>query len=249
MNIGLYQSAAALSSLERWQDAVSQNITSAQVTGFKRRSVQVAAEARGEILSEPGAKPDNNEGMAALFPQTRYSIAFSAGENNPTRRDLDVALSGPGFFTVRKPDGNIAYTRAGELQVRADRTLVTAQGCEIMDNAGNPIQLSQEGGAVIVMEDGTVRQGTNVLGKLGIAEATTPSRLISMASGLFLADAGAGMVPVEKPIVQQGYLEGSNVSPLREMVDLVNISRAYEANQRLIQSRDSIMQKTLDAVS
>jgi flagellar basal body rod protein FlgG len=57
------------------------------------------------------------------------------------------------------------------------------------------------------------------------------------------------MVAVENPRIQQGYLEGSNVSPLREMVDLVNISRAYEANQRLIQSRDNIMQKTLDAVS
>jgi flagellar basal body rod protein FlgG len=249
MNIGLYQSAAALSSLERWQDAVSQNITSAQVTGFKRRAVQVAAEAHGEILTQPGAKPDSGEGMAALFPQTRYSIAFNPGENNPTRRELDVALSGPGFFTVRKPDGNTAYTRAGELQIRADRTLVTAQGCEVLNNSGSPIQLSLEGGAIVVMEDGTVRHGENIVGKLGISKATNPARLISMASGLFLADTGANMVPVEKPIVQQGYLEGSNVSPLREMVDLVNISRAYEANQKLIQSRDGIMQKTLDAVS
>jgi len=249
MNIGIYQSAAALSSLERWQDAVSQNITSAQVIGFKRRVVQVAAEAHGEILSDPGAKPDNGEGMPALFPQSRYSIAFNPGENNPTRRELDVAISGPGFFTVRKPDGNTAYTRAGELQVRADRTLVTAQGCEVLSNSGNPVQLSPEGGAIVVMEDGSVRQGDNIVGKLGIAQATNPARLISMSSGLFLPDTGAGMVPVEKPIIQQGYLEGSNVSPLREMVDLVNISRAYEANQKLIQSRDGIMQKTLDAVS
>ena len=249
MNIGLYQSAAALSSLERWQDAVSQNITSAQVTGFKRRTVQVAAEAHGEILTDPRAKPDSGEGMPALFPQARYGIAFNAGENNPTRRELDLAISGPGFFTVRKPDGATAFTRAGELQVRADRTLVTAQGCEVLSADGQPIQLKQSGGALVIMEDGSVRQGDSIIGKLGISKATQPSRLISMASGLFLADTGAGMVPVEKPVIQQGYLEGSNVSPLREMVDLVNISRAYEANQKLIQSRDSIMQKTLDAVS
>jgi flagellar basal-body rod protein FlgF len=249
MNIGLYQSAAALSSLERWQDAVSQNITSAQVIGFKRRSVQVAAESRGEILTQPGAKPDNNEGMPALFPQTRYSIAFTSGENNPTRRDLDFAISGEGFFTVRKPDGATAYTRAGELQIRADRTLVTAQGCEILSDSGDPIQLKSTGGALVAMEDGSLRQGDSIIGKLGIAKATEPSRLISLSSGLFLPDSGAGMVAVENPRIQQGYLEGSNVSPLREMVDLVNISRAYEANQRLIQSRDNIMQKTLDAVS
>jgi flagellar basal body rod protein FlgG len=249
MNIGLYQSAAALSSLERWQDAVSQNITSAQVTGFKRRTVQVAAEAHGELLTTPGAKPDNGEGMPTLFPQTRYSIAFNPGENNPTRRDLDMALSGEGFFTVKKPDGNTAYTRAGEFQIRADRMLITSHGCEVLSDSGSPIQMSQAGGPIVVMENGTVRHGDNVVGKIGITKATDPSRLISMASGLFLADSGAGMVPVEKPVVQQGYLEGSNVSALREMVDLVNISRAYEANQKLIQSRDGIMQKTLDAVS
>jgi flagellar basal-body rod protein FlgF len=249
MNIGLYQSAAALSSLERWQDAVSQNITSAQVTGFKRRTVQVAAEAHGELLTDPGAKPDSGEGMPTLFPQTRYSIAFTPGENNPTRRDLDLAINGDGFFTVRKPDGATAYTRAGELQLRADRTLVTAQGCTVLSSSGDPIQLKAEGGALVVLGDGTIRQGESIIGKLGISKATDPTRLISMSSGLFLADQGAGMVPVEKPIVQQGYLEGSNVSPLREMVDLVNISRAYEANQKLIQSRDGIMQKTLDAVS
>jgi len=249
MNIGLYQSAAALSSLERWQDAVSQNITSSQVTGFKRRTVQVAAENSGEIMVQAGARPDHGEGMPTLFPQTRYAIAFQPGENNPTRRELDLAIGGPGFFTVRKPDGGIAYTRAGELQIRSDRTLVTAQGCEILSDGGNPIQLSNQGTPPVVLADGTIRQGDTILGKLGIAEATQPSRLISLSSGLFLGDDSAGMRPVEKPVVQQGYLEASNVAPLREMVDLVSISRAYEANQKLIQSRDKIMERTLETVS
>ena len=249
MNIGLYQSAAAMSSLERWQDAVSQNITSAQVNGFKRRTVQVTADNSGEIMTTPGAKPDSGEGMPTLFPQTRYSIAFQQGENTPTRRDMDMAISGPGFFSVRKPDGTTAYTRGGEFQIRPDRTLVNVQGLEVLSDGGNPIKLSSEGGELVVNADGSVRQGDNVLGKLQISVPTDSSKLMPLAGGLYAAQAGTEMKPTTDSVVQQGYLEGSNVAPLREMVDLVSISRAYEANQKLIQSRDSIMQKTLEAVS
>jgi flagellar basal body rod protein FlgG len=249
MNIGLYQSAASLSSLERWQDAVAQNITSGQVTGFKRRTVQVAAESKGETMINPEARGENGEGMPALFPQTRYSISFQSGENQPTRRDLDLAIAGDGFFTIRTPEGKTAYTRAGELQVRADRTIVSNQGLEILTEGGDPIQLKAQGGSITVNEDGTVRQGDAILGKLGIANATNPAGLIPLAGGLFFASESAGMKPVEKPSVQQGYLEASNVAPLREMVDLVSIGRAYEANQKLIQSRDKLMGTTIETLS
>lgn len=249
MNVGLYQSAASLSALERWQDAVSQNITSSQVNSYKRRTVQVAAEGMGEVLVDRGARADRGEGMPALFPQSRYAIAFQPGENRPTRRDLDLAISGPGYFSVRKPDGEIAYTRAGELSIRPDRTLVTGQGLEILTESGDPIQLLQQNGIPTVTSDGTIRQGDAILGKLGIFDASQPSRLIPLPGGLYQAGSGAGMAPVEKPVVQQGYLEASNVAPLREMVDLVNIARAYEANQKLIQSRDKIMERTLEALT
>ena len=79
-----------------------------------------------------------------------------------------------------------------------------------------------------------------------VPEIKTTSKLLPLAGGLYAAQAGTEMKPTTDSVVQQGYLEGSNVAPLREMVDLVSISRAYEANQKLIQSRDGIMQKTLD---
>lgn len=249
MNVGLYQSASALGALERWQDAVAQNITSSQVTGFKRRAVQVAAEAKGEVLAEPGARPDRGEGVSALYPQTRYSVVYQNGENTPTKRELDLALAGDGFFTVRMPDESLGYTRAGEFRLDSDRTLVNSQGLPVLSDGGNPIQLLPQGGPPVINEDGTVRQGDAVLGKLGIAEAASPQRLVPLAGGLFLADDSAGMRPVAKPLVQQGYLENSNVAPLREMVDLVSIARAYEANQRLIQNRDKLIEKTLDSLS
>jgi flagellar basal-body rod protein FlgF len=249
MNVGLYQSASALGALERWQDAVAQNITSSQVTGFKRRVVQIAAEGRGEILSGDGVRPDRGEGADALYPQTRYSVVHRSGENTPTRRELDLAISGEGLFTVRMPDDTLAYSRAGEFRLDSGRVIVNSQGFEVLSGDGAPIQLLPSGGPPVITEDGTVRQGETILGRLGIARPGAPERLVPLAGGLFLADESAAMAPVENPVVQQGYLENSNVAPLREMVDLVNIARAYEANQRLIQSRDKLLERALETLA
>ena len=77
---------------------------------------------------------------------------------------------------------------------------------------------------------------------------TEDGRYTDAAGGYFLAGAGVQPVPVDTPELMQGYLEGSNVTPLREMVDMVLISRAYEANQKIITAADQTMQKTLDAL-
>lgn len=249
MNIGLYQNAASLGALERWQDAVSQNVTSSQVTGYKRRTVQMSGLTAGEILPNAQSKPDSGEGVPSIFPQTRYAISFLPGENQPTRRELDLAIAGDGFFNVRTPDGDTVYTRAGQLSVRSDRTLMSSTGGEILSADGDPIVLRPEGGEVVFNEDGTVRQGDAILGRLAITKPGNPARLTALSAGVFSADASAGMTAVEKPVVQQGYLEASNIAPLREMVDLVNIARAYEANQKLIQSRDKLMERTLETLT
>jgi len=250
VNIGLYQNAASLNSLERWQDAVSQNITSSQVTGYKRKTVQVSGVSAGEMLYDPSMKPDQGDGLPGVSPQTRFGISFANGENQPTGRDLDFAISGDGFFAFRTPDGQTAYTRAGQFNVTADHSLVTSGGQPVLSDSGNPIQLqASQGRSLVVNPDGTIRQGDTVVGKIGVFKAGQPSQLSSISAGTFSAGPGADMKPVDNPAIQQGYLEASNVAPLREMVDLVNISRAYEANQKLIQTRDDSMQKTLDALS
>jgi flagellar basal-body rod protein FlgF len=111
------------------------------------------------------------------------------------------------------------------------------------------VTLLPGGGDVVINRDGSIFQGNTSLGKLSIQSFVNPSKLSPLAGGYFLAGAGAPPEPVEKPELMQGYLEGSNVAPLREMVDLVLISRAYEANQRIITTADQTMQKTLDALS
>jgi len=248
MNIGLYQSAAALSSLERWQDAVTQNITSSQVTGFKRRTVNFSSVEAGEVQTDPKQKIGQGEGSPMYFPKVSYGISFQAGESQPTGRDLDVALGGEGFFEVKTADGSRGYTRMGELHLRKDRTLVTMKDEEILSSRGQPIQMLPQGGKVGIDEDGLITQGANQIGRLSVVKFPDNKVLRPLSAGVYSAPDGINPVPVEKPGVLQGSIEASNVTPMREMVDLVNIARAYEANQKLIQSRDDTMGKTLEAL-
>jgi flagellar basal body rod protein FlgG len=247
MNVGLYQSAASLSALERWQEAVSQNITSSEVTAYKKRTVSFNGQDSGEFLTDPKARLDHGDGQPATFPVASSSINFLPGETKPTGRKLDVALQGEGFFQVQLPDGTTAYTRTGEFQLRSDRSVVTGQGAKVLLASGSPLQLNSGKGELMIKPDGTVSQGTTTLGKLSIQTFANTAQLVPLAAGLFTAPAGVDPTPVAEPAVIQGSLESSNLTSLHEMVDLVTISRAYEANQKVITSNDDLLDKTIQA--
>lgn len=247
MNIGLYQSASALSALERWQDTVAQNITSSQNAGYRKRTINFSTQQAGELNPNPRAK-SQDASVPMLFPKVNTGINFVTGETQATRRELDVAIQGDGFFEVQMPDGSRALTRNGEFSLRADRTLVSSSGNEVLSDGGNPIVLQSGGGGVTINRDGSIFQGETAVGKLSLKTVKDPSQLVPIAGGFFVPAGGKEAETVTDPELLQGYLEGSNVTPLREMVDLVLISRAYEANQRIISTVDQQMQKTLEAL-
>jgi flagellar basal-body rod protein FlgF len=248
MNIGMYQSAASLSALERWQESVAQNITSSQVTGFRKRTINFSTQPGGEIQTNPRKTIGHESGSAMLFPKVNSGINFVSGETQPTRRELDVALQGDGFFEMQRPDGSHAFTRNGEFRLRADRTLVTAGGDEVLGTGGSPITFLPGGGNVVINLDGTVFQGETQIGKLSVQKFADNSLLIPAEGGYFIPSGEMEPEPVEMPELLQGYLEGSNVTPLREMVDLVLIARAYEANQKMINTLDDQMDKAIKAL-
>lgn len=248
MNIGLYQSASALSALERWQDAVAQNITSSQTNGYRKRTVNFSTVSAGEIQTDPQGRIGEDTTFETLFPKVNSGINFATGQTQPTRRDLDVAIQGEGFLEVQMPDGSRAYTRNGEFRMRNDRTIVTSSGAELLTDAGAPVTLLPNGQPLVINRDGSMFQGDVGLGRISVQKFANPAQLIPTAGGYFLPSAGATPEPVDQPELLQGYLESSNVTPLREMVDLVLISRAYEANQKIISTIDQQMQKTLEAL-
>jgi flagellar basal body rod protein FlgG len=248
MNIGLYQSASSLSALERWQDIVSQNITSSDQSAYRKRTITFSSEAAGELQSNPNKPIGHDGGMPMLFPKVNTGINFVFGETQPTRRELDVAIQGEGFFEIQRPDGTKVYTRSGEFRMRPDRTLVSSTGDTVMTTGGSPITLLPNGGAVTINQNGTVVQGTTTLGKLSVQKFANNALLRPLSGGCFVAPEGVQPEQVDNPELLQGYLEGANTSSLREMVDLVVISRAYEANQKMITTIDEQMGKALDAL-
>lgn len=244
MNIGLYQSAASLSALERWQDAVSQNIGSSQVPGYRGRTVSFAAQDTGQFTmdsSSGGAQP-------ASFPTATKGISFKPGESQPTGRTLDFAIQGNGFFKVQLPDGSQAYTRNGSFSERSDGTIVNSANYPVLSEQGAPLVINPAQGPVTVTQDGTVSQGDTQLGRIAVTSFSNTNGLIPISGGLLLSSPAAGASSADHPGVLQGYIESSNVSPLFEMVNLVQVSRAYEANQKVISNADQRAQKTMDAL-
>jgi flagellar basal body rod protein FlgG len=248
MNIGMYQSASSLSALERWQDSVAQNITSSQVTGYRKRTINFSTQSAGEIQSDPRRAIGREAGNAMLFPKVNTGINFVSGETQPTRRDLDVAIQGDGFFEMQRADGTHVFTRNGQFGLRSDRTIVSSNGEEVLSTGGAPITLLPGEGTVSINLDGTIFQGETQLGKISVQKFADTSQLIPVEGGYFIPGPGQEGEAVDEPELLQGYLEGSNVTPLREMVDLVLIARAYEANQKMISTLDQQMEKTLEAL-
>ena len=248
MNIGMYQSAASLSALERWQDSVAQNITSSQVTGFRKRTINFSTQVAGEIQFNPRKTIGHEAGSPMLFPKVNSGINYVSGEAQPTRREFDVAIQGDGFFEMQRADGSHAFSRNGEFRLSAERTLITSSGDQVLSNGGSPITLLPGAGNIVINLDGTVYQGETQLGKLSIQKFADNSQLMSVDNGYFIPPANMDPETVDNPQLLQGYLEGSNVTPLREMVDLVLIARAYEANQKMINTLDQQMDKALEAL-
>src|SRR5476649_704253 len=164
MNIGIYQSAASLSALERWQDTVTENISSSQMPGYRKRTTEFSTVDAGQVQTNTGSNAGDDTVQASRFPQASSAINFIQGEAQATGRDLDVSIQGDGFFQVQGANGQMEYTRAGEFEIRPDNTLVTSSGQLVMSENGRPITLQPGGGSLVVNRDGSLSQGNATIG-------------------------------------------------------------------------------------
>jgi flagellar basal-body rod protein FlgG len=237
----LYQAAAAMSANARWQEAISENLASASIPGFKKQDLSFDAVQSG-VMSQ--ANPDSR--VQFTLPRFTQSTNFSQGAVRSTGVPTDIAIEGKGFFPVQLPDGATAYTRDGEFHLNASGQLTTKQGYLVLGESG-AVQLDPHlGGPISIADTGEISQGDEVRGKLKVVDFKDPNQLTQVSGGFFTATA-PGLQPMEAPEtkLRQGFLEGANTAPATEMASLIGVMRGFEANQRLMQIHSDRMSRTI----
>lgn len=246
MNVGIYQGASALAACEKWQQITSRNIASATVPGFRRTEASFAG-----VLADAtrtGSAGQTGQTVRGSMPETVSKLDLQPGDLRQTGEDLDFAIQGSGYFKVQRADGSAAYTRDGGFHVNAERVLMNRQGYAVQGEGG-PVTLRQEGGRISVNADGTIIQGETEIGKISVYDFADTSKLQATQDGLLApSDANVQPTAVTRPEVITGAIEGSNVRPLQEMVNLITLSRSFDAAQRIVQISDESADKAIQTL-
>ncbi|MFB3819149.1 MAG: flagellar hook-basal body protein [Candidatus Methylomirabilales bacterium] len=224
MIAGLYTAASGMVAHQAKLDTLANNLANVETPGFKADLLTIDASA----APPSGASPI---GSGATIQPGRLVLDPAAGVLKPTGNALDLALDGPGLFVVETPQGE-RYTRAGNFTRDPEGFLATAQGFRVLGSAG-PVRIPEAG--LRVGEAGALPDGS----RLRVVAGPDGAGLAKIGGNLFAPAPGAR--PPEDlpaPRVVQGHLEGSNVSPVRAMVEMLATVRSYEAYQKTIQQLD-----------
>jgi len=223
--------------LSRQMEVLSNNLANMNTTGFKAERLVFT-----EMLAQPDQDMDDLGPMSFVEPYATYQD-FSAGGITPTGNPLDAALAGEGFFAVQTADGT-AYTRGGRFSLDANGALVNDAGLPVLAAGGGPIQL--EGSTQInIATDGTISDDNGIVARLAVFGFDDPQSLARGAGGLYMAD-GAQPTEITSPKVQQGMIEGSNVSPILEMTRLIDVSRSYQRMQQIVESEHERQKQAIE---
>ena len=253
----LYSAASGMTAQQLNVDNIAHNLANANTTGFKQRRAQFQ-----DLLYQSLVQPGAAAGSQTVVPTglqlglgTRASsneILFTQGSFQATNNPMDLVIQGKGFFQVRRPTGEIAYSRAGNFHVDRDGNMVTGDG----DPLEPQITFPPEALNVGIGQDGTVsyqlpgQSASQLAGQIQLANFTNPAGLNSIGRNLFLPTDASGEPSVGVPggseglgTLQQGYVESSNVSVVEEFINLIVSQRAYEANAKVVKASDEMYQQ------
>jgi len=212
------------------QDVLAHNLANASTTGFR------------EELAASRAVPVRGDGASTRVYSLETTIGYKSAPGNvqATGRNLDVAMKGNAWLAVQGLDGTEAYTRAGALEANAEGLLVTRGGLQVMGDGG-PITVPNRA-EVQIAPDGTVSATVEggrpqTLGKLKLVTPEADNQLTRGTDGLFRS--AEGDLPADATArVQDGALEGSNVSPIETMIAMIAAARQFEHQMKLMQTAE-----------
>jgi flagellar basal-body rod protein FlgG len=253
----LYSAASGMTAQQMNVDTIANNLANANTNGFKMRRTQFQ-----DLLYQSVVQPGAAAGSQTTIPSglqlglgTRpvaNEIIFAQGNFQQTDNPLDVVIQGKGFFQVRRPSGEVAYTRDGGFQLDRDGNVVTSSGDPIEPQITIPSQAQ----TITIASDGTVsytqpgQTATQVAGQIQLANFANPAGLNSIGGNLFMPTDASGDPTVGNPggqeglgSLMQGYVEGSNVSIVEEFINMIVAQRSYEASSKVVKAADEMYQQ------
>lgn len=243
MDVSSYVMLSHEQALRRRLDVTANNMANSSTAGFKREQPLF------HDYVEPGTG-----GTVDGADRTAYVLDYgathdaAAGVFTSTSNPLDVMIDGPGYLSVKIPDGSIAYTRAGYVKISPTGDLVTANGQQLLGDGGQPINIpAEEQGNLNIAADGSVMGKQGVIGRLTITvvdEGTVTPR----GDGLIASDSGRVLTAAETKF-KTGGIEASNVQPIVETTAMVEILRAYQSSQSITQSINDMRSRAIDRLS
>ena len=251
----LYTAATGMNAQEINVATISNNISNVNSTGFKKSRAEFQDLLYQNLRLVGTLSPNGNQvptGSQLGLGTKLGSVAkiYTQGDFIQTQNQLDMAITGKGFFQIALPDGTIAYTRAGSFKMNNTGQVVTADGLPLEPAITIPqdaLQISiDQNGSVSVTQPGAV--APTVLGTIQLATFQNQAGLQAIGNNAFQQTDASGAPTVGNPNsddrgkTQQGFLEMSNVSVVEEMVNLISAQRAYEMNSRTVQTADEMLQ-------
>jgi flagellar basal-body rod protein FlgG len=216
---------------------IGQNIANADVPAY-RRQIAIGAVGFDALVARTGleAKADNVDDVrAGPMLDARPGTLRSTGEA------MHVALEGSGFLVLQS-NGGVLLTRRGDLGVSAEGYLSAASGEPVLGTAG----LIHVGAAVPTIDTaGNVRVGADIVDQLRVVQVEEDAQLQYVGNGMYLSPTGSALENDGRALVRQGFLETSNVTPVGEMVQMMETLRHYEAAQRFVRGYDELLEKAI----
>jgi flagellar basal body rod protein FlgG len=235
MNVAAYKGASALAAYEQWQQSISQNLAYTGVVGYRRDQATFSG-----LMAEIANLNDGRkvtQSVKGVMPQCSANLDVTPSPMRNTGVQTDFAVDGPGFFRVTRANGTKAYSRSGEFRLNQDRVLVTQKG-DVVDGENGPVQFQQQGGEIFINSTGMIVQGTQQIGRIGVFKFDDASKLRRAGDSMLVPSVGQNPIPVENASVLHMVLEESNVRPMKEAIDMVMVSRFYEASRKVIDASD-----------
>ena len=232
---GLYAAASGMEAQQQQLDSIGNDLANASTTGYKAERVGFRELLYNQV-DIAGTTTTQGAGAAAQSIGRNQAQGSIQSTGDP----LDLAITGPGYFTVKRADGTVALTRDGSFQVNANGQLTTAEG-NLLDP---PITLPKGASPseVAIGPDGTVRVGTHTVGKIALVTVASPDHLLAAGGNLFTSRSSSGTPrPSAGATIQQGALEGSNVDVGNDMVQMIGAQRSYQLESSAIQTENQML--------